>query len=448
MPARSVPSLISPKYVSTSVGATIHLRQATVELRGEKSGFVATGTGDARLVLSPRDRLIVSVSLPATSQALDLTRRDNDLSLKFGPAAIPVPIIAIRTTFTQTSVELDCLPRSQPLIPCAGRGVRLTRAIVHLLNFPQFYCLGKGGSDIHHDDGTKRRLLGRVLLEHGGWRIEIQELQGTSALIKELKAQGGNAITHIIQLTRTSGRSFTAPALGRAVHDLHRFLSFAKGHWVPIFGIIGWSADGSLGYEDWGTRLSAPWQSPRGWFDIHHGELLAEAYPGFTDLLHNGEMKRAVAAALYWYLQSNRAGDGAGIDSGLILAHAALERLASAHADRRGLAITKPPSAANTMRAAFADLSLPLDIPKQLSKLRAAAKRDDFTDGPGALSAIRNELVHPKQRLSSPLSPLIVEGWKLAQWYVEVMLLRLSGYKGSYSNRLSARWVGEIETLP
>lgn len=448
MPASSAPSLINPEYVSASAGATIQLRQATVELRGEKSGIVATGTGEARLVLSPRDRLVVSVSLPATSQALVLTGRDDDLSLKFGPTAVPVPVIAVRTTFTQSSVELDCVPRSQPLIPSAGRGVRLTRAIVHLLNFPQFYCLGKSGSDVHYDDGSTRRLLGRVLLEHRGWRIEIQESPDASALIKELKTHGGNAITHVIQLTRVSGRSFTAPALGRAVHDLHRLLSFAKGHWVPIFGIIGWSADGSLGYEDWGTRLSAPWQSPRGWFDIHHGEFLSGVYPGFADMLHDKEMARATAASLYWYLQSNRAGDGAGVDSGLILAHAALERLASAHVDRRGIAIAKPPSAANTMRAAFVDLSLPLEIPKQLSKLRAATKRGDFMDSPGALSAIRNELVHPKKRLSSPLAPLIIEGWKLGQWYLEVMILRLSGYTGQYSNRLRARWVGEIETLP
>lgn len=61
---------------------------------------------------------------------------------------------------------------------------------------------------------------------------------------------------------------------------------------------------------------------------------------------------------------------------------------------------------------------------------------------------VRNELVHPKRRMLVKIAPLIVPCWQLAQWYIEMFLLKLSGYSGQYSNRLRAKWVGEVEFVP
>ena len=39
------------------------------------------------------------------------------------------------------------------------------------------------------------------------------------------------------------------------------------------------------------------------------------------------------------------------------------------------------------------------------------------------------------------------EAWNLAQWYLELTLLKLCGYEGSHGNRLNQKWVGEVEPL-
>ncbi len=46
------------------------------------------------------------------------------------------------------------------------------------------------------------------------------------------------------------------------------------------------------------------------------------------------------------------------------------------------------------------------------------------------------------------MGPLVPQGWKLAQWYVELFLLKLAGYRGVYSDRIAARWVGEVKPVP
>jgi len=103
-------------------------------------------------------------------------------------------------------------------------------------------------------------------------------------------------------------------------------------------------------------RLSTPWQSRLGWFDVHHGQTLGQVYPGFASLLRDGDLGDAAARALYWYLRSNRAGEGAGIDSGLLLSQAALERLAHDCLNKAGLATSG--KAAERIRRALRHLNL------------------------------------------------------------------------------------------
>ncbi len=40
------------------------------------------------------------------------------------------------------------------------------------------------------------------------------------------------------------------------------------------------------------------------------------------------------------------------------------------------------------------------------------------------------------------------EALTLYMWYIELLLLKLMGFNEGYSNRIRAKWVGEIETVP
>ena len=164
--------------------------------------------------------------------------------------------------------------------------------------------------------------------------------------------------------------------------------------------------------------------------------------------MHDPTLAMAGYAALHWYLRSNRAGEGPGVDGGLILSQAALERLSVSVLRQAGIILPRRANAADRIRAAFQHLKIVITIPRTSKTLRSWQRRGVVLDGLDAITKLRNELVHPERRLPGKLSPAIPEAWQLAQWYTEVMLLKLCGYQGVYSNRLKAKWVGEVQPFP
>lgn len=436
---------IIPRYISLQANAPIELgsRNAEISSKGKTIG----GRGHARLQLGLRERVVVTVEVEESFHSVNIGFSRDDLMLKLEGASQPTAVISTETRTTNEKSELKLLARSGAFELCRDRRIRLKSAILHLVNFPAFMCFCDNSPDFNFEEDGKRRRLGRVVLAHDEWRIEIQELPHTQEIVKQLKSAGGSAITHVVKVDRANKRSFSVTALWGVIGDLHRFLSFARGQWTSIFGPVGYDGQNAVAYESWGTLLSAPWQSGYAWLDTHHGEFLAQAYSGFVAALHDKKLREAVSAALYWYLRSNRGGDGAGIDSGLILSQSALERLSVGVLSSSGSTI--PKTAAEKIRAACLELGIPTKLPPHLKELQKARRIDPkLSDAINMIVGVRNELVHPKRRMVVKTAPLIVPCWQLAQWYIEMFLLRLSGYSGQYSNRLRARWVGEVEFVP
>jgi hypothetical protein len=83
---------------------------------------------------------------------------------------------------------------------------------------------------------------------------------------------------------------------------------------------------------------------------------------------------------------------------------------------------------------------IPVDIPACLGELSRLTLKRKWSDGPHAVTDLRNAVVHPTKRrrdgLGAPDLPW-EEVARLALWYGELVLLRLLGYHGKYMNRLS-----------
>jgi hypothetical protein len=73
-------------------------------------------------------------------------------------------------------------------------------------------------------------------------------------------------------------------------------------------------------------------------------------------------------------------------------------------------------------------LEIPGDICKELKD-----PTGKISDIPHLIVTIRNNIAHPKQYGDIEIEPYRV--WNLAQWYIELMLLRLCRYEGKYHNR-------------
>jgi hypothetical protein len=178
-----------------------------------------------------------------------------------------------------------------------------------------------------------------------------------------------------------------------------------------------------------------------------HGEVLTEAFPGFFDAWNMNQLsEEAIHTAVYWYLRSNSL--GAGADGGLLLTQAALESLARhVLVEARGIlskAGFKALKASDRIRRLLDELAIPIQIPSSLERLSAATS--SWEDGPHAVTVIRNSVTHSYE---SSGSPPVFEAWQLAQWYLELILLRLFAFNGSYSNRTKqGKYSGQVEPVP
>lgn len=430
--------LIAPKYAAATANTAIELGSAPVELRA--GGVTVTSSGNARLELADKERVLVEVITSLDGYRLS---QDPRLQLRFGPRGRFFPVLVTQSQIGTAGAKLWLMANGSAFTQVRDRRVRLSSAIVHVLNFPEFFCLG-AQSDLRQSNQRP----GCVVLRTLDWAIELQALPSTRKIIEQLKAEGGNAITHVARIVRADRKSFTCGQLEAIIHDLHRFLSFARGAWTSLFGIVGYDQNGQEHCQNWGQRIAAPWQSCPSWFDIHHGECLAAAFPGFVELLHDPSLSRAGYTGLHWYLRSNRAGEGAGVDGGLVLSQAALEGLSMSVLANAGITLPRAANAADKIRAACQHLKIRTAIPPSSKRLCRWKRNGAFADAPEAITKLRNELVHPKRMLLGKLPSAIPEAWHLAQWYIEVMLLRLCGYRGVYSHRLISKWVGEVRPFP
>jgi hypothetical protein len=164
----------------------------------------------------------------------------------------------------------------------------------------------------------------------------------------------------------------------------------------------------------------------------------------------NDDWRKALHEVIYWYLNANYSPRG--IDAGIILTQAAIERLSYEYAvrDRRLLVLKgfKDLLASDKFRIIFSSLGIPLEIPKETPEIDKLAKNFNWLDAPHALTEIRNSLVHPEHKKRGQIDSAYYEAWNLGLWYLEMGLLAVCGYSGTYGNRLKQRYVGQVENVP
>jgi hypothetical protein len=137
------------------------------------------------------------------------------------------------------------------------------------------------------------------------------------------------------------------------------------------------------------------------------------------------------------------------VDGGIVLLQAALELLSWRVfvGERKALSQEgfRRLRADDQLRLLIETCRIPAGVPAGLGELASKAKGMSWTDGPKALAEIRNSLVHPTNQKDLPY----YDTWRLAQWYVELALLKMCAFKGDYSNRTNAeRWAGKVECVP
>lgn len=343
--------------------------------------------------------------------------------------------------------SLKWCPKSEPINGVGDESTQMTRVVFHLFNFVDL----RGTRRSTEQKGTMIHAIEHVDLTCDEWKVELKSLISTQENIKALKEEGGYRLTHIGCIQRADGTLFSGAGAYVCLKALRFFLSFAKGSWCEPICAVGFDASGRRVWESWSSPRESL-STTLSWFDPHNGSQLATLFTCFMKRWANDDWCDALQEVIYWYLNANFSSRG--IDAGIILTQAAIERLSYEYSvkDKRLLTVKgfKDLWASDKFRLLFSSVKIPLDIPGETSELqrRACNSQMNWLDAPHALTEVRNSLVHPEHKHRRQFNNAYYEAWNLGLWYLEMGILAICGYSGTYGNRLKRRVIGQVEDVP
>lgn len=267
--------------------------------------------------------------------------------------------------------------------------------------------------------------------------------------LERLRGSGGFTLTHAENIERVDNKLIPTKTAAKIEQGLGLFLSFARGFFCHPWLSCGIAKTGKKVWEKWGNPLVERHRAVFSWFDPHHPRSLSTVFPGFWRKWKEDPWTSTLSDVIYWYCRSIPALSGT--DGSIILAQTGLEWLAWTYLVESNKSLSQDGfgklSAADQIRLLLAQCEIPLGVPASLPALSSFSRRYTL-DGPGAITEVRNSIIHPKPKRALHHSEAIVDTWRLSLWYFELVLLSLFGYSGEYANRLRHHSVGEVEKVP
>jgi hypothetical protein len=341
--------------------------------------------------------------------------------------------------------NLKWLPKSEPINGLGEESTQIVKIIFHLFNFTEFI----GNRTSNEQNGTTNYEIQHIDLNYHKWKVELKSLPSTRNNIKILKEKGGHQLTHVGGIERADGGLFSGKEAKECLVALNYFLTFAKGGWCNPVCAVGYDVSANRVWELWSSPRES-WRESSVWFDSHNSEQLRNLFPLFMSQWENEFWCEALREIIYWYQHSNN--DHRGIDTGIILTQTAIERLSYEYSvkDKRLLSLKgfKELRASDKFRVLFSSLGIPLEIPEETPEMGKFAEKSNWLDAPHALTEIRNSLVHPEHKNRGQLESVYYDAWRLGLWYLEIGILAICGYSGTYANRLNRRWIGKVGDVP
>lgn len=403
-------------------------------------GETVSGRGSAKVKWFPRPR----VEFQASFDTIIHGDRDAEYEIEFPERTNRIPLLWTNQTISNDGTEMTLQAERQPFCVCSGG--RIDRVFFYLLNFPELHSIGFPTDPLQAD----------------GWQVSFRPIPGAEDIYEELDEVGGYAFTHVGEIRRKNGNSFSIEMAESLTEMLHFFFSFSAGAWTPLVFPVGLNESDEKVWEEWGFGKNHMFGTRRlSWLDQHTGEALADVFPGFYEKWTDPAWKKTLNDVIYWYVNANNQTQGT--DTGIILAQAALELLAWTDLTQVRQLMSESHFEGNhaqeNFRALLQEVGIPQTVPSRLKDLCQLANtlRTQYPDpgqtidGPKIFSELRNNLVHPKDKRveKHKRGRVMYEGATLGLWYIELLLLCLFDYDGEYANRCERnRHVGQTEPVP
>ncbi|MFG2926717.1 hypothetical protein ACGFYA_35110 [Streptomyces sp. NPDC048305] len=336
----------------------------------------------------------------------------------------------------------------------------LDRVVAHWFNLPQWH--GSAHLKAHAADGTPRLVsAGRSVYEADGWRITLDVRPDHEAVFSDVRQADVYVMTHVMEIRRLDGTSFTSAEVTPVLSALHVGLSFALGRWVAPALPVGLNDQEHTVWGQWGPMLCDPARSiSSGWWypedQKSMADLLACLLPTFRDPGKGQalrlQMQYAITAiADRGFVEQRIMSGAAGLEHVMWQELVLSGRLTEAEYASRA----RP--AHDKLRTLLTESGVDLRVrADRLPAAAAYATRQQVdgarpADGADVVTRVRNRLVHPKETQEPVygVKGLVTDTWLLTRHYLALLVLRSIGYRGSYQDlSRTNRWVGETEPVP
>ena len=391
-----------------------------------------TATGQLELRLAPTTELVVRLIEDEVMLGLQLQNQSTAVAIPEGSPLDPPEPLDLRTPPDDTDAMDPSLP----------------------LNHIQVGHVEDAERYIMHISGALRAMLPSVTVEDGMQpQLEFVLPEWRLTLAPVFRPKGDNDFSYVIAATPLS-RPTNVGMLEELRWRTFILLSLVAGREIGVGPTCGIDTENRVVWLETGAPRLRAGKPGVAWCPRH---LVASAIPtlahGFAALSDEATVKildRAIGHLL-------AAGGGEVLDIRIPMATAGLELISWSILQQRGWldtdALSRLPAAART-RLLLQWAGIPVEIPDAFRALSARRSRVGRADwgGPEVLFNVRNALVHPPKRSDEPGWPHsdeLLESWQLATWYLELTVLRVLGYNGSYWSRLRlGRWATDVEPVP
>lgn len=303
-----------------------------------------------------------------------------------------------------------------------------------------------------HADGGWASWSGRHTFAMVGWEVILEAREGLDQLLSQAMRERLYVGTHVVQIRRIDGGSFSGSAADQMLTGLTFGLSFALGRWVGLIHAQGFSAGGEPLWTQWGApRAETPGRgSTRWWNENRPEDLITFLQTWMTRWLHAEDrqpLSFLVTSAL-------AAGERAFVEQRLLTTMAALDHYWWAFASKRGVRpgpklYEHDGEATRKIRGLLQATGIPQALTGN-GELLEYAREHSLLDTAHALTYIRNRLTHPKatEQLYERHG-LVADASRLARRYLDLVLLWELGYQGhACDGTILNRWSGESDPVP
>jgi len=346
-----------------------------------------------------------------------------------------------------------------------GDDAPLNRIIVHWFNLPSWH----GPIPLAHTtaDGTQRQWLGRWMIEADGWKITLDVRPDHAQVWRDLHKAHTYVMTHVMELRREDGASFTATEAEPVLAALHLGVSFALGRWAAPMLPVGQDAAGNIAWENWAVSHCDPAQSlsPGWWYEQDHESLAdllrrvigASSDPDALFRLRLQMVLAIMAMSSQGFVEQRIMNGAAGLEHIMWQILVLDGRMTKEQFDSRTEYQGQTLAGHDRLRMVLTEAQIPIDIDPSLlpvtAKYAAQVKQSQRLDLDGAdmVTWIRNRLMHPEgtQEQVYRLTGLVAEVSLLTRHYLALLILNTLGYQGSYRDlRRRQGWASDVAKVP